>query len=123
MLCHHSRATEVSDELHLYTNKDTFVYGKMYDLSKTFDFCMLCNVLNLLFAFCVTALYNGIYKQVDRIIAVCLVHGGVEPQFFSERLYRQVCALQPPMPELKEIAEYDFREKLEKVSNFILSWM
>ncbi|XP_070965098.1 G2/M phase-specific E3 ubiquitin-protein ligase [Oncorhynchus clarkii lewisi] len=39
---------------------------------------------------------------------------GVQSHIFSERLYRQVCGLQPPVPELKEIAEYDFRQKLEK---------
>ncbi|XP_055794098.1 G2/M phase-specific E3 ubiquitin-protein ligase-like [Salvelinus fontinalis] len=68
--------------------------------------CLSCNS---------QALYDVLYKQMGRMIAVCLVHGGVEPQNNSERLYRQVCGLQSPVPELKEIAEYDFREKLEKI--------
>ena len=67
-----------------------------------------------------TALYDVLYKLMGCMIAVCLVHGGVETHFFPERLYRQVCGLQSPVPELKEIVEYDFREKLEKVSHFIL---
>ena len=62
-----------------------------------------------------TALYDGVYKQVGRMISVCLVHGGVKPQFFSERLYRQVCALQPPVTDIAEINDYNFREKLTKV--------
>ena len=49
------------------------------------------------------------------MISVCLVHGGVEPQFFSERLYRQVCGLHPPVTDLAEITDYNFREKLTKV--------
>ncbi|CDQ83008.1 unnamed protein product [Oncorhynchus mykiss] len=61
--------------------------------------------------------YDGVYKQVGHMTAVCLVHGGVEPHFVREALQ---CGLQPPVPELKEILEYDFREKLEKVSDFIL---
>ncbi|XP_062304815.1 G2/M phase-specific E3 ubiquitin-protein ligase-like [Osmerus eperlanus] len=61
------------------------------------------------------ALYDGVYKQVGRMISVCLVHGGVEPQFFSERLYRQVCGLQPPVTDIAEINDYNFREKLTKV--------
>ena len=64
-----------------------------------------------------TARYDGVYKQVGHMTAVCLVHGGVEPHFVREALQ---CGLQPPVPELKEILEYDFREKLEKVSDFIL---
>lgn len=35
--------------------------------------CLSCNS---------QALYDGVYKQVGRMIAVCLVHGGVEPHFF-----------------------------------------
>ncbi|KAF4114102.1 hypothetical protein G5714_004325 [Onychostoma macrolepis] len=31
------------------------------------------------------ALYNGMYKLVGRMIAVCLVHGGVEPHFFFRK--------------------------------------
>uniref|UniRef100_A0A8C1IA68 HECT-type E3 ubiquitin transferase n=1 Tax=Cyprinus carpio TaxID=7962 RepID=A0A8C1IA68_CYPCA len=61
------------------------------------------------------ALYNGMYKIVGRMIAVCLIHGGVEPNFFSERLFCQVCNLQPPVPDLQEIADYDFRAKMTKI--------
>ncbi|XP_058604146.1 G2/M phase-specific E3 ubiquitin-protein ligase-like isoform X2 [Onychostoma macrolepis] len=61
------------------------------------------------------ALYNGMYKLVGRMIAVCLVHGGVEPHFFLERLFCQVCNLQPPVPDLQEIVDYDFRAKMTKI--------
>ncbi|XP_058628876.1 uncharacterized protein LOC131538781 [Onychostoma macrolepis] len=49
------------------------------------------------------ALYNGIYKLVGRMIAVCLVHGGVEPHFFPERLFCQVCNLQPQYQTFKRL--------------------
>lgn len=50
------------------------------------------------------------------MIAVCLVQGGVEPHFFSERLYSQLCGLQTPAPALEDIEDLDFRGKLRKVS-------
>ncbi|KAK7157550.1 hypothetical protein R3I93_008902 [Phoxinus phoxinus] len=63
------------------------------------------------------ALYNGMYKLVGQMIAVCLVHGGVEPHFFSQRLFCQVCNLQPPVPDLQQIVDYDFREKMIKIKS------
>ncbi|XP_022541254.2 G2/M phase-specific E3 ubiquitin-protein ligase-like [Astyanax mexicanus] len=49
------------------------------------------------------------------MMAVCLVHGGVEPQFFSQRLYNQVCGLPSPKADPSEIVDYTFKEKLLKI--------
>ncbi|XP_077061056.1 G2/M phase-specific E3 ubiquitin-protein ligase-like [Siphateles boraxobius] len=57
------------------------------------------------------------YKLVGQMIAVCLVHGGVEPHFFSQRLLCQVCNLQPPVPDIQQIVDYDFREKMIKIQS------
>ncbi|XP_073805089.1 G2/M phase-specific E3 ubiquitin-protein ligase-like [Danio rerio] len=63
------------------------------------------------------ALYNGMYKQVGRMIAVCLIHGGVEPNFFSERLFLQVCNLKPSAPDIEEIVDFEFREKIKAIQS------
>lgn len=49
------------------------------------------------------------------MIAVCLIHGAVEPHFFSERLFLQVCNLKPPAPDIDEIVDYEFRKKMKAV--------
>lgn len=56
----------------------------------------------MLLLICVLALYSGKYRLVGCMIAVYLTHGGVEPQFFSRRLYNQVCGLPPPEPDITD---------------------
>ena len=89
--------------------------------------CILC-VKKYIYIQYSTALYDGVYKQVGRIISVCLVHGGVEPQFFfrtalqaslwpttSCHRHSRNQRLQLPVTDIAEINDYNFREKLTKV--------
>ncbi|KAL0965914.1 hypothetical protein UPYG_G00287790 [Umbra pygmaea] len=63
------------------------------------------------------ALYSGKYRLVGSMIAMCIAHGGVEPQFFSQRLYHQVCGLPAPEPQIHEIVDYSFKDKLLKIQS------
>ncbi|KAJ8381338.1 hypothetical protein SKAU_G00021160 [Synaphobranchus kaupii] len=57
------------------------------------------------------------YHRVGQMIAVCLVHGGVLPKFFSDRLYAQVCGQPTPPVSLQEIDDWEFKEKLQKIKD------
>jgi len=52
---------------------------------------------------------------IAKMIAVCIVHGGVGPCFFSDRLFMQLCGTCSFPVSLEEIADSCFREKLTKV--------
>ena len=75
----------------------------------------------MLLFICVLALYSGKYRLVGCMIAVCLVHGGVKPQFFSRRLYNQVCGLPAPEANITVRVDYSFKDKLLRVSTFRVS--
>ncbi|XP_051980614.1 uncharacterized protein LOC127641796 [Xyrauchen texanus] len=45
------------------------------------------------------ALQTQLYTWVAKMIAVCVVHGGVGPHFFSERLFHQICGIPTPRPQ------------------------
>ncbi|KAK9976744.1 hypothetical protein ABG768_021947 [Culter alburnus] len=49
------------------------------------------------------------------MIAVALVHGGLFPSFFSERLYQNLCSLPSSLPTLEEITDLDLQCKLKKI--------
>ncbi|XP_076127215.1 G2/M phase-specific E3 ubiquitin-protein ligase [Alosa pseudoharengus] len=51
------------------------------------------------------------------MIAVCVVHGGVGPHFFFERLYQQVCEIPTPPARVDEINDRTFREQLIKIQD------
>ncbi|XP_034550588.1 G2/M phase-specific E3 ubiquitin-protein ligase-like [Notolabrus celidotus] len=53
------------------------------------------------------------------MIAVALVHGGVLPSFFSERLYQNLCSLPASPPTLEEVADQDLQLKLKKISEAV----
>lgn len=56
------------------------------------------------------------YSWVAKMIAVCVIHGGVGPHVFSERLYQQICGI-PTLPAaIHEIGDHTFREHLIKVN-------
>ncbi|CAM4652439.1 unnamed protein product [Leuciscus chuanchicus] len=71
---------------------------------------------NRLLALDTHALENGLYMTIAKMIAVCIIHGGVGPRFFSlSSLYathEHTCTL--PV-SLEEIADSCFREKLSKI--------
>lgn len=52
---------------------------------------------------------------IAKMIAVCIVHGGVGPHFFSDHLFMQLCGQCTLPVSLEEIADSSFREKLSKV--------
>lgn len=66
--------------------------------------------------FLFAALEKKTYFHIGRMTAVCVVHGGVAPGFFSHRLFSQLCGT-PSLPaSLEEVSDVSFREKLLKVS-------
>ena len=76
--------------------------------------CIFLSTTNIIIF---SAIQTDEYRRVGQMIAVCLVHGGVLPNFFSERLYAQVCGLPTPPVSLQEIYDWEFKEKLQKVGN------
>ncbi|XP_059374195.1 G2/M phase-specific E3 ubiquitin-protein ligase-like [Carassius carassius] len=62
------------------------------------------------------ALQRGLYRIYGIMIAVALVHGGLFPSFFSERLYQNLCSIPSSLPTLEEITDLDLQWKLKKIS-------
>lgn len=62
------------------------------------------------------ALHNGVYRMVGKMLVVCLLQGGVSPNFFSERLYRQICGSSPLPGNMEEVMDRTLKEKLQKIS-------
>lgn len=63
------------------------------------------------------ALHKNIYRDVGKMIAVCLIQGGVSPNFFSRRLLNQISGIPPEPATLQDISDFSLREKLEKIAN------
>ncbi|XP_055075369.2 uncharacterized protein [Misgurnus anguillicaudatus] len=61
------------------------------------------------------ALEGKLYTQIARMISVCAIHGGVAPNFFSERLFNQVCDKPTARATLDEVSDVTFKEKLLKI--------
>nr|XP_055049938.1 uncharacterized protein LOC129436070 isoform X2 [Misgurnus anguillicaudatus] len=61
------------------------------------------------------ALHKGLYRQISRMISVCIIHGGMGPHFFSERLFLQVCGKPTPLATLVEVDDESFKEMLCKI--------
>lgn len=73
--------------------------------------------LCLSFCFICIALRDDEYFIAGRAIAVSLVHGGPAPRFLSPTLF--TCLVQGPetvKPSLKDVADSDLKDKLEKVN-------
>ncbi|KAK2914210.1 hypothetical protein Q8A67_002609 [Cirrhinus molitorella] len=60
-------------------------------------------------------LQTRLYSFVGKMIAVCIVHGGVGPHFFSERLFQQICGLPTSPASVDEVGDHTFREQLIKI--------
>jgi len=52
------------------------------------------------------------------MISVCIIHGGMGPHFFSEKLFLQVCGKPSSPATLDEVDDETFKEMLCKVSIF-----
>ncbi|XP_056615096.1 G2/M phase-specific E3 ubiquitin-protein ligase-like [Triplophysa dalaica] len=63
------------------------------------------------------ALHRGIYKTYGVMISVALLHGGVMPAFFSERLFKNLFSITSSSspPTLDEITDLDLQTKLRKI--------
>ncbi|ROI69467.1 G2/M phase-specific E3 ubiquitin-protein ligase [Anabarilius grahami] len=61
------------------------------------------------------ALQTKLYMWVAKIIALCVVHGGVGPHFFSERLFHQICGIPTCPATVDEVGDHTFREQLIKI--------
>ncbi|XP_049326724.1 G2/M phase-specific E3 ubiquitin-protein ligase-like [Astyanax mexicanus] len=61
------------------------------------------------------ALQNKLYMWVGKMVAVCVIHGGVGPHFFSERLFLQICGKQTTPATVDEVGDHTFREQLIKI--------
>ncbi|XP_067298642.1 uncharacterized protein [Pseudorasbora parva] len=61
------------------------------------------------------ALENRLYASVGKMIAVCVVHGGVGPHFFSERLFQQICGMPTSPASMDEVEDHTLREQLIKI--------
>ncbi|KAF4114218.1 hypothetical protein G5714_004441 [Onychostoma macrolepis] len=62
------------------------------------------------------AFHTGLYSLIGVMISVCIIHGGVGPHFFSERLFMQLCGEKTQPATLEEGGDYSFKEKLAKFS-------
>ncbi|XP_077100303.1 uncharacterized protein LOC143751604 isoform X2 [Siphateles boraxobius] len=60
------------------------------------------------------ALENRLYASVGKMIAMCVVHGGVGPHFFSERLFQQICGMPTSSASVDEVGDHTLREQLIK---------
>lgn len=61
---------------------------------------------------------EDLYFETGRMIAVCLVHGGPAPGFFSPTLFS--CLATGPetaKPVIEDVADFELLEKLKKVNN------
>ncbi|KAK5906522.1 hypothetical protein CgunFtcFv8_002381 [Champsocephalus gunnari] len=63
------------------------------------------------------ALQKGLYRVVAKMLVFCLVQGSVSPHFLSERLYRQICGLQPLPACIDDIFDPALRAKLKKIAD------
>ncbi|XP_076578623.1 G2/M phase-specific E3 ubiquitin-protein ligase-like [Chaetodon auriga] len=61
------------------------------------------------------ALQTKLYAWVAKMIAVCVVHGGVGPHFFSQRLFHQICGIPTSPATVDEVGDHTFREQLTKI--------
>ncbi|XP_078023185.1 uncharacterized protein LOC117259544 isoform X3 [Epinephelus lanceolatus] len=61
------------------------------------------------------ALQTNLYTWVAKMIAVCVVHGGVGPHFFSERLFQQICGIPTSLASVDEVCDHTFRQQLIKI--------
>ena len=59
----------------------------------------------------ILALQSKLYTWVGKMIAVCVIHGGVGLHFFSERLFRQICGMEMTPATVDEVGDHTFREQ------------
>nr|XP_055049529.1 G2/M phase-specific E3 ubiquitin-protein ligase-like isoform X1 [Misgurnus anguillicaudatus] len=60
-------------------------------------------------------LSRGTYRIVGMILSVCLVHGGLGPPVFSNRLLCQLIGEPSPPVDIMEVDDADLRQQLQKI--------
>ncbi|KAI4799880.1 hypothetical protein KUCAC02_016419, partial [Chaenocephalus aceratus] len=63
------------------------------------------------------ALQKGLHRVVAKMLVIDLVQGSVSPHFLSERLYRQICGLQPLPACIDDIFDPALRAELKKIAD------
>ncbi|XP_043983724.1 G2/M phase-specific E3 ubiquitin-protein ligase-like [Gambusia affinis] len=64
-----------------------------------------------------SALESKMYYCIGKMISVCLVHGGIGPHFFSQRLYDQICGTLSQHTLVEEVVNHSFRQQLIKIQD------
>ncbi|XP_032402207.1 G2/M phase-specific E3 ubiquitin-protein ligase-like [Xiphophorus hellerii] len=64
-----------------------------------------------------SALESKMYNCIGKMISVCLVHGGIGPHFFSQRLYDQICGTLSQPTLVEEVVNHSFRQQLIKIQD------
>ncbi|XP_013888119.1 uncharacterized protein LOC106535614 [Austrofundulus limnaeus] len=57
----------------------------------------------------------GDYKIIGQMLSLALLQGGVQPSFFSTRLYSLLCGQQTGPVSLEEVGDWELRQHLEKI--------
>ncbi|CAL8363225.1 unnamed protein product [Boreogadus saida] len=61
-------------------------------------------------------LNRGTYVSIGKLIAICIVHGGVGPYVFSARLLCQLTGEAAPPVDVMEIDDEDLRSQILRAS-------
>uniref|UniRef100_A0A3B5Q634 Uncharacterized LOC106700434 n=1 Tax=Xiphophorus maculatus TaxID=8083 RepID=A0A3B5Q634_XIPMA len=64
-----------------------------------------------------SGLESKMYNCIGKMISVCLVHGGIGPHFFSQRLYDQICGTLSQPTLVEEVVNHSFRQQLIKIQD------
>ncbi|KAL1273710.1 hypothetical protein QQF64_026524 [Cirrhinus molitorella] len=65
----------------------------------------------------VNALQTGLYRLAGMMISVCLIHGGVAPNFFSDRLFNWISGKPTGPASLKDVGDQQVKDRLQKIKN------
>ncbi|XP_015259139.1 PREDICTED: G2/M phase-specific E3 ubiquitin-protein ligase-like isoform X4 [Cyprinodon variegatus] len=64
-----------------------------------------------------SALELKMYSCIGKMISVCLVHGGIGPHFFSQRLYDHICGTLSKPTLVEEVVNHSFRQQLIEIKD------
>lgn len=61
------------------------------------------------------AVQSGEYKVIGKMLALSIIHGGITPSFFSERLYSLISHCPSPRVDIDEVEDWELRQMIQKV--------
>ncbi|KAI2653182.1 G2/M phase-specific E3 ubiquitin-protein ligase [Labeo rohita] len=85
------------------------------ELKNSRYFCGPEEVKNL--ALVSRAVQAGDYRVIGQMLAVSVIHAGITPSFFSERLYSLISHCPTPPADIEEIEDWEVRQMLQKIKN------